>query len=155
MQSVFVDKLRWTRMFCNFFRIIASYPCNKLKEGSPTLTNWRRERTKKARCDSSFVCVNLLDILAENRGFYGRWLPMLKRGRGSSKKLEWKKYLQLLSFCQTIITTLPVEFRNVKTVWNNLNDVDKNMTTLTAMLIAQKERNKNRHEPREAFTNAL
>jgi hypothetical protein len=66
-----------------------------------------------------------------------------------------KKYLQLLSFCQTIITTLPVEFRNVKTVWNNLNDVDKNMTTLTAMLIAQNERNKNRHEPGEAFTNAL
>jgi hypothetical protein len=72
-----------------------------------------------------------------------------------------KKYLQLLSFChdinnkRTIITTLPVEFRNVKTVWNNLNDVDKNMTTLTAKLIAQKKRNKNRHEPGEAFTNAL
>jgi hypothetical protein len=66
-----------------------------------------------------------------------------------------KKYLQLLSFCQTISTTLPVEFRNVKTVWNNLNDVDKNMTTLTAMLIAQKENNKNRHEPGEEFTNAL
>ncbi|EFX81568.1 hypothetical protein DAPPUDRAFT_242199 [Daphnia pulex] len=29
------------------------------------------------------------------------------------------------------------------------------MTTLTAMLIAQKENNKNRHEPGEEFTNAL
>jgi Zn-finger nucleic acid-binding protein len=38
----------------------------------------------------------------------------------------------------------------LQTVWDNLNEVDKNMTTLTAMLIAQKERNKNRHKPEEA-----
>jgi ABC-type nickel/cobalt efflux system permease component RcnA len=75
---------------------------------------------------------------------------MATRGRGSSKKFGITKYLQLLSFCQTIISTLPVGYYNFKTVWDNLNEVDKNMTTLTAMLIAQKERNKNRHKPEEA-----